>query len=160
MVPIARKTSSLRSTSTCRRAIVAPVAQSVAASATTVVRPTAETLPSSMACSEPLTDLLRSVVRHRDRGIPAHQLQRRADAFVRHEIERRRLRQVDRHRFAQRAVEVGIGRAVGDLADQHRAALCPRGRPPAARPPGDADRCSDHEDDAATIAVVIRERRD
>ena len=51
MVPIARRTSSFRSTSACRRAIVAPLAQSVAASATTVVRPTAETLPSSIACS-------------------------------------------------------------------------------------------------------------
>ena len=93
IVPIARRTSSLRSTSTCCRAIVAPVVQSVAASATTVARPTAETLPSSIACrpSRWHSSCATSCVSARVR-FASHQLQRAAHALVRHDVEVRRLR--------------------------------------------------------------------
>ena len=63
--------------------MVAPSAQSVAARATTVVRPTAETLPFEHRLQpETLAHLLRRLMGHAERRVASHQLQRAADPLV------------------------------------------------------------------------------
>ena len=77
--------------------------------------------------AQPLTELRGDVVGHRRVRLAPHQLQHAADPLVRHEVEIRRLAEVNRDRLPQRAVEVGIRGAVRDVADQDRAALGHRG---------------------------------
>ena len=73
--------------------MVAPSAQSVAASATTVARPTAETLPFEHRLQpEPLADLLRHRRGSCGEPVASHHLQRAADPLVGHDVEERRLR--------------------------------------------------------------------
>ena len=99
--------------------MVSPVVQSDATRATTVDRPTADTLPSINAPAWSRSHASRATVmgHRRAAGRPII-FEHLPQSLVGHDVEERRLAEMDRQRLPQRAVEVGIVGAVGDAADQ------------------------------------------